>query len=227
MNQYILRAAFPSLSLEFSDDWEDRASMPSKAFVYDRVVFADRAAAMRGGRFFITGRSASEPFALPASPAWWSTIRSNVVEFAGARKDIGSGTRHTPVLTYISRQEWGRRMLRKEDHEKLVAALERLRDTYGYEVNIVSMDKLTREEQIKLASRTTVRALLALVDHQLKLSGQILMGVHGNGLTALLWMQPTPRSTVIEFFFPGGFAYDYEFTARGIGIAHYGFWGGQ
>ena len=25
-------------------------------------------------------------------------------------------------------------------------------------------------------------------------------------------MKPTPRATVIEFFFPGGFAYDYEFT---------------
>ena len=29
---------------------------------------------------------------------------------------------------------------------------------------------------------------------------QIMMGVHGNGLTALLWMRPTARSTVIEFF---------------------------
>jgi hypothetical protein len=51
------------------------------------------------------------------------------------------------------------------------------------------------------------------------------MGVHGNGLTALLWMQPTKRSTVMEFFAPGGFAHDYEWTARALGMAHYGFWG--
>lgn len=25
-------------------------------------------------------------------------------------------------------------------------------------------------------------------------------------------MKPTPRATVIEFFFPQGFAHDYEFT---------------
>ena len=51
------------------------------------------------------------------------------------------------------------------------------------------------------------------------------MGVHGNGLTSLLWMQPTPRSTVMEFFFPGGFAHDYEYTTRALGMVHYGFWG--
>lgn len=52
-----------------------------------------------------------------------------------------------------------------------------------------------------------------------------MMGVHGNGLTALLWMRPTPRSTVMEFFYPGGFAHDYEYTTRALGMVHYGFWG--
>jgi hypothetical protein len=51
-----------------------------------------------------------------------------------------------------------------------------------------------------------------------------MMGVHGNGLT---WMKPSPRSTVMEFFFPGGFAHDYEYTTRALGMVHYGFWGGQ
>ena len=51
-----------------------------------------------------------------------------------------------------------------------------------------------------------------------------MMGVHGNGLTALVWMKPSPRSTVMEFFYPGGFAHDYEYTSRALGIAHYGFW---
>lgn len=49
------------------------------------------------------------------------------------------------------------------------------------------MDKLTRDEQIRLAARTT-----------------IMMGVHGNGLTHLIWMNNlNPRATVMEFFFPG------------------------
>jgi hypothetical protein len=48
-------------------------------------------------------------------------------------------------------------MLIQEDHERLVEELYKLRDQYGYEVNVVSMDKLTRAEQIALAARTTVR----------------------------------------------------------------------
>ena len=38
-----------------------------------------------------------------------------------------------------------------------------------------------------------------------------MLGVHGNGLTHLIWMPPTPRSAVIEMFFKGGFARDCKF----------------
>ena len=31
----------------------------------------------------------------------------------------------------------------------------------------------------------------------------------------------------MEFFFPGGFAYDYEWTTRALGMTHYGFWGNE
>ncbi|KAJ7910903.1 hypothetical protein B0H13DRAFT_1876225 [Mycena leptocephala] len=49
----------------------------------------------------------------------------------------------------------------------------------------------------------------------------------GLRLTNLIWMLPTPRTTVIEFISPGSFAHDYVYTARSLGIAHYGFWGAQ
>ncbi|KAL4079337.1 hypothetical protein J3A83DRAFT_4208905 [Scleroderma citrinum] len=185
MNEWILRSAFPSLTSEYLNDWKERAEL---------------------GRPFILDRA----FTLPGSPHWWSTIRGDIVKFAGLDEDIGSGTSHTPVITYISRQEWGRRMLRQEDHEKLVEELNALRDKHGYEVNIVSMDKLSRIEQIRLAARTT-----------------IMMGVHGNGLTSLVWMYPSPRATVIEFFYPGGFAHDYEYTTRSLGMSYYGVWGNE
>lgn len=54
-----------------------------------------------------------------------------------------------------------------------------------------------------------------------------MMGVHGNGLTSLLWMKPSRRATVMEFFYPGGFAHDYEWTTRALGMRHYGFWGNE
>lgn len=65
--------------------------------------------------------------------------------------------------------------------------LRKIIDKLGYA--FLYRDQLTNEEQIRLAARTT-----------------IMMGVHGNGLTHLLWMKPEQRSTVMEFFYPGGFA---------------------
>ncbi|KAJ7465287.1 hypothetical protein FB451DRAFT_433685 [Mycena latifolia] len=207
MNQLILRSSFPDVTMEFIDDWDDRIKM-GVPFVFDRVVLADRSAAMRAYNFQRYQRTAAVPFALPGSVNWWMTIRNSVIQFAGMDLDDGSSTTGRPVITYISRQVWGRRTLLEEDHKRLVKELYRLRDAHGWEVNIVLMEQMSRAEQIRLAVRTT-----------------IMMGVHGNGLTNLIWMRPTPRTTVMEFFYPGGFAHDYEYTARSLGIAHYGFWG--
>jgi hypothetical protein len=159
MNQWVLRSAFPSISLEFFTDWDNRAQM-GRSFVFDRVILADRSAAMHGPNYDRTDRTASEAFVLPGSVHRWNTIRSNVIRAAGLGEDTRKGTRSNPVITYVSRQEWGRRMLIPKDHEKLVEELYKLRDHYGYEVNIVSMDKLSRKEQIQLAARTTVSPLL-------------------------------------------------------------------
>ncbi|QRV98017.1 transmembrane protein [Ceratobasidium sp. AG-Ba] len=212
LNQYVLHSAFPSCSLAFEEDWIDR-SETGKVHVFERVVFADRAASMRGQNFLASGRSASEVFVLPGSVNWWAPVRRNVLNFIGAPEEelIGAhedGTPLKPVITYVSRQGWGRRMLKEKDHLGLVKALRELEAKYGYEVNIVKLDKMSRDEQLRLAGRTT-----------------IMMGVHGNGLTSLLWMLPSPRATVIEFFYPGGFAFDYEYTTRALGMTHYGFWG--
>ena len=155
MNQWVLRSSFPSISLEFSADWAERAEM-GRLFVFDRGILTDRAASIHGHNYARTGRTASEPFALPGSVFWWNTIRSSVIQASGLSANTGEGTTTNPVITYVSRQEWGRRMLIPKDHERLVEELYKLRDTYGWEVNIVSMDKLPRREQLQLAARTTV-----------------------------------------------------------------------
>ncbi|KAJ6557205.1 hypothetical protein DFH09DRAFT_1163356 [Mycena vulgaris] len=209
MNQWVVRSTAPGLTMEFIDDWDDRTKM-GVPFVLERVVLADRSAAMPALNYQRYQRTAATAFGLPGSAYWWMTIRNNVVQFAGLDPAEGAGTRRRPVITYISRQEWGRRMLVQADHERLVRALRRLEVTHGYEVHVVVPEKMTRLQQLQLAARTT-----------------ILMGVHGNGLTSLLWMTPNPRSTVMEFFYPGGFAHDYEYTTRSLGMTHYGFWDGE
>ncbi|WVN85397.1 uncharacterized protein L203_100543 [Cryptococcus depauperatus CBS 7841] len=252
MNSFLSRAIFPSMSYEYQNDFLDRADT-GRVFMFERVVFADRAAAFRGPEFSKTWRTASEAVTLQTSKYWWTPVRKNLLEFVGndhggdfTLSDIGLGggveapeieedieaieakegaleekkaTREEitdgkeaqiekPVVTYVSRQGWGRRMLKKESHESLVKELHELERKYGWEINIVSMDKISRDEQIRLSARTTV-----------------MMGVHGNGLTHLLWMNAQdPRATIIEFFYPGGFAEDYEFTSRALGMKHYGIW---
>ncbi|KAG8989728.1 hypothetical protein FRB94_014073 [Tulasnella sp. JGI-2019a] len=161
MNQYVFHGAFPSASMEHQEDWKDRAET-LKVWKFDRVVFTDRAAAMRTHKFTDVERYAAPSFDLPGSRNFWEPLRANVVEFAGANRTTGSGTMDTPVITYVSRQGWGRRMLKPEDHERLVNALRKLEKDYGWEVNVVLMDKLTREEQIRLCARTTVSLLSCL-----------------------------------------------------------------
>lgn len=158
MNEWVVRSSFPSATMEFMDDWRDRAEL-GKPFVFDRIVIADRSAAMRSYNFQRYQRTASAAFALPGSVNWWMPIRNNVIKFAGLDSDTGGGTTGAPVITYISRQQWGRRMLIPEHHEELVHELHKLRDVYGYEVNIVEAENMSRVEQIRLAARTTVRLL--------------------------------------------------------------------
>ncbi|KIJ51236.1 hypothetical protein M422DRAFT_43802 [Sphaerobolus stellatus SS14] len=196
---WFTRAVFPAISLEFKQQWADRASMP-RPFLLERVVLGDREASLHSPEVNQMRRTSLELFkpALGGSPYWWSTIWNSFVHFTG----------FNPAGQNRGMQTWKNRMLRKEDHEKLVKALTDLSEKHGYELNIVSMERLTKDEQIQLAAKTT-----------------ILLGVHGNGLTALLWMKPSKRATVMEFFYPQGFTLDYEWPTRILRMKHYGFWG--
>ncbi|KAJ8690830.1 hypothetical protein PTI98_012229 [Pleurotus ostreatus] len=115
----------------------------------------------------------------------------------------------TIVITYISRQRGSRRKLVEENHEGLVDALMELveRKGRGWEFQPLEAEGMTRDQQVRAVSRST-----------------ILLGVHGNGLTHLVLMPPSRLSTVIEIFYPTGFAHDYQWTATALGMAHFTVW---
>lgn len=131
------------------------------------------------------------------------------------------------VITYISRQA-ARRHLIREDHQLLVASLQELTARKGYELIIIEAEKLSKDEQLAIMSRTTVRRQLHPYFFFWKITdqsnSQVLVGVHGNGLSHVLWLAPSRFLTVIEIFFPGGFAHDYEWTTRAMGGKHFGIW---
>ncbi|KAK7007845.1 hypothetical protein R3P38DRAFT_3281035 [Favolaschia claudopus] len=134
----------------------------------------------------------------------------------------------TILITYVSRQSAQHRKLTEEGHKGVVSALEELvRRKNGevdggkgdkgangekaggrrWELLVMEAEKLTKDEQVRVAGRTT-----------------ILLGVHGNGLTHLVLMPPTRVSTVIEMFYPGGFAHDYQWTTGALGMKHFAVW---
>ncbi|TFY58957.1 hypothetical protein EVG20_g7963, partial [Dentipellis fragilis] len=214
----------------------------SKAWWFDTVMLTDRSAAHRGEECGPrTQRTASEAMLVvnrTLGKAWWEPVRRAVLRFAGVPQStialglpapaseldpehamFGKGLQMNDhkwaelegwsgqiVVTYINRQGV-RRHLVEEDHDRLVASLEELCSRRGWELNVVKAERLSKEEQLAVVSRTT-----------------FLVGVHGNGLTHLVMMPVTPITTIIELFYPTGFAHDYEWTSRQLGIKHYAVW---
>jgi hypothetical protein len=153
-----------------------------RAWRFDTVLLSDRSAAFRapecGERTQRTAASAMKGVVERAGltefleRGWWEPVRRNVLRFAGVPQrmlDIGNraftrteGGESLPdggvsevVVTYISRQHVKRHLI-AEDHEGLVRALTEMCDRRGWELNVASMERLSKEEQLALAARTTV-----------------------------------------------------------------------
>jgi hypothetical protein len=62
---------------------------------------------------------------------------------------------------------------------------------------------------------------------QIALASQLdmIVGVHGNGLSHLLWMKP--GSYVLEFFWEFSFQYDYASAAQLLNHTYRGLWDGH
>lgn len=135
-----------------------------------------------------------------------------------------------PVITYLSRQEAVFRTLSDEAHEELSRALKALEEEGLAEVNIETFtDKDPKDEQVAKLSRTTVSITrFAYRLHALSILNslvpeQILVGLHGNGLTNLIWMTPDAydRSAVYEIQQAGMFTDDYAIISEALGLDHW------
>jgi hypothetical protein len=225
--------------------------LQGRAWWFDTILLADRSAAFRGPECGErTQRTAAEAVkgVVPREShtgflerGWWEPVRRNVLRFAGVSEhilDIGkrafkrtsfgsptTGGVEEVVVTYISRQAVKRHLV-AEDHEGLVDALTELCERRGWELNVVAMERISKEEQLAIAARTTVSTVSLPIGQYVDrlFFRQFLVGVHGNGLTHLIVMPVTPISTVIELFYPEGLAHDYEWTTRSLGMKHFAVW---
>jgi hypothetical protein len=155
-----------------------------RAWWFDTVLLADRSAAFRGPECgAVTQRTAAEAVKGVVSRegrtgflerGWWDPVRRNVLRFAGVSEhilDVGTrafkrashgspraGGVDEVVVSYISRQAVKRHLI-SEDHDGLVSALTELCERRGWELNVVAMERLTKEEQLAIAARTTVSTI--------------------------------------------------------------------
>jgi hypothetical protein len=154
---YLLKAAFPHLTVMYLQDFEDYAGM-KVPFVFERVVVADRAAAARAlgedEPRFVTAFEEREGARDRENRWWWEPIKKNMLEFL----DLEVNEKEK-VVTYLVRQDGdGRAGLRTEDHEKLVSALKKMERNIGCEVNVVYEDtrRTSWVERMEAIVRSTV-----------------------------------------------------------------------
>ncbi|KZO90815.1 hypothetical protein CALVIDRAFT_558497 [Calocera viscosa TUFC12733] len=206
MVPFMVRAMFGSIEMSFAEDWSEMASM-DYTFVFDRVVLFDRWAAQNGPNSGRVRKCTAEAFSLGHVEHFWEPIRQSAIQFADRAKGMAYMRGPTvPVVTYVSRQSTKRRLV-AEDHDGLVQALTDAQEILGYELRVAQMENISKADQIKLSSQTT-----------------IMLGVHGNGLSNMLWMERSSRSTVMEIHFPQAFVVDYEVAAMSLGHQYRGFW---
>ena len=90
----------------------------------------------------------------------WEGERENAVKALGDNQNALSIqipiAKEKTVVTYISRQA-ARRHLIRGDHDLLVASLKEMTARKGYELIVIEAEKLSKDEQLDIISRTTVR----------------------------------------------------------------------
>ena len=130
---YLAKAAFPQLTLEYFEDWDDYHKM-EVPFVFERLVVADRTITEK---IVDNGLPVYAPaFDLDASEYWWEPVRRSLVQFLEV--DEVPKTRAKQVVTYLHTQSESGAKLSDEDHQNLVQALEKMAKNRGYELHVVS-----------------------------------------------------------------------------------------
>ncbi|KAJ7065573.1 hypothetical protein C8F01DRAFT_1126133 [Mycena amicta] len=216
-NSYFLRAVFPGASIEEQEDWEDHVIMTAagdRVWHFPQLLLTDRSASHRGdicgvcnqriaAEAFVEMRKQGKLVGLWAG-GWWAPVREAVLRFAGV-----PAIEDPAGVALRSARDDALPTPSKISHISLVALLKELVARKGatWELNIVEAENLSKDEQLRHAARTT-----------------IMLGVHGNGLTHLVMMRPNRLSTVIELFYPGGFAHDYQWPTHALGMRHFAIW---
>jgi protein O-GlcNAc transferase len=130
------------------------------------------------------------------SNGWWDMMRAQIL--SKHRGDLPEPSASRPVITYLSRQSTDRR-LTDQGHLDVVEELQAIAKTGKAEYHLEVFEDVPVPEQWARIARTTVCRLYGQYEDAGRLiSRQILVGVHGNGLTHTIFMPGFPGSAVYE-----------------------------
>ncbi|KAG8680363.1 hypothetical protein FRC11_002593 [Ceratobasidium sp. 423] len=180
-NQFFHYAVWPGLGMEFNDAWEDRVKLKRSsdpadpnnktphAFLYEKVLLADRSASFRGAYCSVNARTVSEAVEATRSDLengpgidkgkwWWEPLRRTVLRMSSVDQAIqdlslwwyGSDA---DVARLSEKLEGGKPT---EDHDGLVVALKELVERKNalppspenrpWDLEIVEAEYISREE---------------------------------------------------------------------------------
>ncbi|KAL7413708.1 hypothetical protein BDY24DRAFT_49095 [Mrakia frigida] len=200
LNAWFMATMFPMMAVEDSMQWNDR-SKSENLYIFDEIVIIDRWASHRHNPTAQSwNKMNGDVFrTVPAPPDWWAPVRESMMMTIGI-ENVHQKPKAT--VLYVSRQGASKRRLTEEAHQALIAALSSL-DTIDFHVE--AMEKLSKKDQMALISKTDV-----------------LIGVHGNGLTNEIWMKP--GGAVMEIFDVGGFTRDYQLLTEPLRHTYIPIW---
>ncbi|WWC89225.1 uncharacterized protein L201_004143 [Kwoniella dendrophila CBS 6074] len=196
LTSWFQQSVMPNTAVEESPIWEDRMKS-GMTFLFDKITISDRWAAHQKGidpwRF---NKMTADLLFLESPLDWMNPLRLSMKKLVQIKGTCSVYRKKSdvPIVLYINRQLTNRRLL-KEDAESLELELNNLQNQGIIEFVNAQMETLSRVDQFCLA-----------------LKADIIIGVHGNGLSHALWMKP--GSAVLEIMFPGGFARDYATVAE-------------
>ncbi|ORX37567.1 hypothetical protein BD324DRAFT_650140 [Kockovaella imperatae] len=168
---------------------------------FDQLIIVDRWAAHRYNKGTQAWNKMSvDIFERPHPFEFFAPVRQRLMKHFGFHEHTST----IPNVVYVDRQSSDRRLV-AEHHEALVALL-RSRHERG-EIKFVhaAWENHTVIEQFHISA-----------------DADIMVGVHGNGLTHEMWM--TEKATLVELFHPGVFLRDYQAVAHVLGHQYFAVW---
>ncbi|CED83753.1 Glycosyltransferase AER61, uncharacterised [Phaffia rhodozyma] len=199
LNAWFLTTMFPMMSIEDNIQWTDRA-ISTNLYLFDEIVILDRWASHRHNPTAQQwNKMNADVFREIHSPSdWWAPVRESMMMTLGIEN---IHVKEKATVVYISRQGASKRRLTEASHNALVKEL----STLPIDLHVAQMETMSKKDQMELVSKA-----------------DIILGVHGNGMTNELWMKP--GGAVIEIFDVGGFTRDYQLLAEPLKHEYFPIW---